>query len=131
MSADRKRAPDPQRIKAIDTGRRGEDAAARLARSRGWTIEARNLRTEAGEADLVCVRQGADGRLGLLIEVKTSADAQSDLVARVDARKQRRLWQIAELLAARLDVVEMQVAVVLCVLESNREELTWRSLSAW
>ena len=32
---------------------------------------------------------------------------------------------------AQLDVVEMQVAVVLCVLEPNREELTWRSLSPW
>ncbi len=131
MTAAGKRQPDPRRVAALDTGRRGEDAAARLARSRGWSNEARNLRTEAGEADLVCVRQGSDGRHGLLIEVKTSADAQTDLVARVDVRKQRRLWQIAELLAARLDVVEMQVVVVLCVLEPNREELTWRSLSAW
>jgi putative endonuclease len=131
VTAEGKIQADPRRLEALDIGRRGEDAAARLARSRGWTVEDRNLRTEAGEADLVCVRQGPDGRHGLLIEVKTSANARSDLVARVDARKQRRLWQIAELLAARLDVVEMQVAVVLCVLEPNREELSWRSLSAW
>lgn len=50
------------------TGRRGEELAVRHLRGRGLTILARNLRTAAGEIDLIA----ADGRAIVFVEVKTA-----------------------------------------------------------
>jgi putative endonuclease len=50
------------------TGRRGEELAVRHLRGRGLTILARNLRTAAGEIDLIA----ADGSTVVFVEVKTS-----------------------------------------------------------
>ena len=73
-------------------GRRGEDAAARLLRRRGYVIVARGHRDNIGEIDLVAV----DGRTVVFVEVKTrtSHDAGHPADA-VDEAKQRRLTRVA------------------------------------
>ena len=59
-------APDPRH----ELGRRGEDAAARHLRQRGWKVLHRNFRApEGGEVDLVC----RDGDTLVFAEVKTRA----------------------------------------------------------
>jgi putative endonuclease len=50
------------------TGRRGEELAAQHLRRRGFTILARNLRTGAGEIDLIAT----DGSTIVFAEVKTT-----------------------------------------------------------
>jgi putative endonuclease len=73
-------------------GQRGERAAARYLRRRGYHIVARGDRHGPGELDLVAV----DGRTVVFVEVKTRADARhghpSDAV---DQAKQRRLTRLA------------------------------------
>ncbi len=92
-------------------GQRGEAAAAKFLKKKGYTILARSDRGRLGEIDLVAV----DGRTLVFVEVKTrrSHDAGHPADA-VDEDKQRRLTRLAltyltrhELLecAARFDVV--------------------------
>jgi putative endonuclease len=92
-------------------GQRGEAAAARFLKKRGYVIVARSDRGRLGEIDLVAV----DGRTVVFVEVKTrrSHDAGHPADA-VDQDKQRRLTRLAltflkrhALLehAARFDVV--------------------------
>ena len=91
--------------------RRGERAAARFLRRRGYKIVARRYRIGRGDLDIVAV----DGRTVVFVEVKTR---QSDLAGHpseaVDAEKQRRLTRLALVYlkrngllecAARFDVV--------------------------
>ena len=73
-------------------GQRGEAAAARYLRRRGYKVLARSDRFGPGELDLVML----DGRTIVFVEVKTreSADAGHPAEA-VDACKQRRLTVLA------------------------------------
>jgi putative endonuclease len=75
------------------TGRRGERAAERFLRRRGWTVLARRWRAAGGEIDLVVARGGAL----VLCEVKTRSDAAAldePLTAAQRARMRRaaRAW---------------------------------------
>jgi putative endonuclease len=73
-------------------GQRGEAAAARFLRRRGYKIVARSSRLRPGELDLVAL----DGRTVVFVEVKTRQSAQSGHPAEaVDAAKQRRLTRLA------------------------------------
>ncbi len=92
-------------------GERGEAAAARFLKRRGYKIVARSLRDRLGELDLVAV----DKRTVVFVEVKTrtSHDAGAPADA-IDANKQARMTRAAlgylkrhRLLshAARFDVV--------------------------
>jgi len=73
-------------------GQRGEDAAARHLRRRGYRIVERSARGPLGEIDLVAL----DGRTVVFVEVKTrrsdAAGAPSDSVT---PDKQRRLTRLA------------------------------------
>jgi putative endonuclease len=73
-------------------GMRGEKAAARFLKRRGYKIVARGVRSRLGELDLVAVQD----RTVVFIEVKTRAgtDAGQPLDA-VTPEKQRRLTQAA------------------------------------
>lgn len=93
-----------------DLGARGERAAARYLRRRGYVIVGRRLRTRLGEIDLIAVQ----GRTVVFVEVKTRRAADADPTEAVDADKQRRLSRLAVAYlkrhglleyAARLDVV--------------------------
>jgi putative endonuclease len=94
------------------TGRRGEQLAAEHLRRLGLEILARNVRTGAGEIDLVA----GDGLRLVFVEVKTTrwvrsaaerpassaAGAAADVLERLGARQRRRLRGLAlEWLRAR------------------------------
>jgi putative endonuclease len=69
-------------------GRSGEDAAVRLLTERGWDILDRNVRTPAGELDLVA----RDGEWTVMVEVKARRSLRLGLPQEaVTAAKQRRL----------------------------------------
>jgi putative endonuclease len=69
-------------------GERGEDAAVRFLKRRGFRILGRRVETRQGEVDIIAV----DGRTIVFVEVKTreSGDAGHPTEA-IDERKQRRL----------------------------------------
>jgi putative endonuclease len=86
---DRRRAtrPDTRRI-----GREGEEVAARYLARRGFTIVARNLRSQLGELDLVA----EDGATLVFVEVKARrGPADVGPQAAVDGRKRARLVRLA------------------------------------
>jgi len=71
---------------------RGEEAAARYLRRRGYRILGRRLRSELGEIDLVAL----DGATVVFVEVKTRQSAAADHPAdTVDRAKQHRLTRLA------------------------------------
>ncbi|MBI2825902.1 MAG: YraN family protein [Planctomycetia bacterium] len=84
-------------------GQRGEAAAARYLRRRGYHIVAHSDRAVLGELDLVAV----DGRTVVFVEVKTreSHDAGHPSDA-VDTDKQRRLSRLALAYLRRHDLLE-------------------------
>lgn len=84
-------------------GRRGEDAAARYLRRKGYTIVARGFRGRHGEIDLIAVT----GRTVVFIEVKTRTDQSAGHPAdAVDERKQRRIVYTALGYLKRHDLLE-------------------------
>ena len=73
-------------------GDRGEDAAARYLKRKGYYILARRLDSPLGELDIVAV----DNRTVVFVEVKTRASSDAGHPAEaVDARKQQRMTQAA------------------------------------
>jgi len=76
-----------------DVQQAGEDAAAGLLASEGWTVLHRNWSLRLGELDIVARR---DGCL-VFVEVKArQAPAYVDPALGVDWRKQRQLRRVAE-----------------------------------
>ncbi|MEO0586643.1 MAG: YraN family protein [Planctomycetota bacterium] len=103
------------------TGRRGEAAAARYLRRRGYRIVGRNVRVAVGEVDLLAIAPG-ERRL-VIVEVKArSAEAAGpEPELRVGAAKRRKLVQVAQALlkqrrfagyAVRFDVVGVDLPPV-------------------
>jgi len=84
-------------------GRRGERAAERYLRKRGYRIVARGERGRLGELDLIAV----DGRTVVFVEVKTrrSHDAGHPSEA-VGAEKQKRLTRLALAYLKRHELIE-------------------------
>jgi putative endonuclease len=73
-------------------GERGEAAAARYLRRKGYTIVARQAREGYGELDLVAVDRG----VVVFVEVKTrGSDLGGHPAEAVDLNKQRRLTRAA------------------------------------
>ena len=73
-------------------GRRGEDAAARFLRRRGYRILERSSRSRPGELDLVAL----DGQTIVFVEVKTRRQSEAGHPAEaVTPDKQRRLTRLA------------------------------------
>ncbi|WKT88823.1 YraN family protein [Microbacterium maritypicum] len=76
-----------------ELGRAGEERAAQHLRGNGYTVLARNWRCAQGEIDIVAAR---DGHLAV-VEVKTRrTTAYGYPFEAIDARKRRRLWQLAQ-----------------------------------
>ena len=84
-------------------GQRGERAAARYLRRRGYRIIARGDRSKWGELDLVAV----DGRTVVFVEVKTrdNQDAGHPVEA-VGTLKQRKLTRLAVTFLKRHGLLE-------------------------
>lgn len=81
-----------------ETGRRGEDAAARHLAARGYRILHRNWRCRLGELDIVA----EDGGTIVFVEVRTrAANGRFGTAAEsVDFRKRRRLAALAQVYLA-------------------------------
>jgi putative endonuclease len=74
------------------TGIRGEEEAARFLTRSGYAILDKNVRTRAGEIDLIA----KEGKTLVFVEVKTRRDLESDPPqAAVHTRKQNRLAKLA------------------------------------
>lgn len=101
-------------------GRRGEELAARYLERRGLTILERNLRTPAGELDIVA----RDGDELVFVEVKTRlGDAETAPDTSVTAAKLERLGRLAEAYVAErgLDDAPWRVDVIGLVLGRGGE----------
>jgi putative endonuclease len=81
-----------ERFPTGSLGQRGENAAARFLKRKGYQILARHVDSPLGELDIIAV----DGRTIVFVEVKTrtSTDAGHPSEA-IDARKQHRMTQSA------------------------------------
>jgi putative endonuclease len=81
-----------ERFAPKSLGRRGEEAAARFLKRKGYRLLARGHDSPLGELDLIAV----DGRTIVFVEVKTrtSTDAGHPVEA-IDPRKERRMTQAA------------------------------------
>jgi Holliday junction resolvase-like predicted endonuclease len=112
------------------TGLRGEAVALAAAEARGWQAWLQRAPIAGGEADLVCVRDGAAGREALLIEVKTST-RPFDHAWRLGPRQARRLWQMAEALAEVHDLTQVTVVLAVVTLGTDSERLRWLELEAY
>ncbi|MCO4761463.1 MAG: YraN family protein [Myxococcales bacterium] len=119
-----------QRRSAHEIGLRGERLVAQQAKAHGWRVQATRLRTAAGEADVFCVRDAVEGRVGLVIEVKT-AEGQWPSTQLVNAARQAKLWRVAGLLAEQEDLAEVGVTVCLVRLLPDKEQVRWVALEAW
>jgi putative endonuclease len=74
------------------TGIKGEEEAARFLTRSGYAILDRNVRTRAGEIDLVA----KEGKTLVFVEVKTRRELEGDPPqAGVHTRKQNRLAKLA------------------------------------
>ena len=74
------------------TGSKGEEAAAGFLARSGYEILDKNVRTRAGEIDLVA----KEGKTLVFVEVKTRRDMEGDPPqAAVNTRKQNRLGKLA------------------------------------
>lgn len=81
-----------ERLGPRPLGQRGEDAAARFLRRRGYRIVDRGCRSKRGEVDLVAL----DGQTVVFVEVKTRTTAEMGVPSEaVDIDKQRRLTRLA------------------------------------
>lgn len=98
-----------------DTGRWGEDIAARALADLEWSVLARNWRCPIGEIDIVA----ADGDEAVIVEVKTRRSVAFGSAAEaVTSRKLARLRRLAAawlenqdrvFAGVRIDVVAVQV----------------------
>ncbi|MDP7070623.1 MAG: YraN family protein [Phycisphaerales bacterium] len=73
--------------------KRGERAARRWMRIRGWRILGRNVRIGRDELDIVAIPRR--GKVLAIVEVKATGGSRSTL-HRVDVPKQRRVARAAE-----------------------------------
>lgn len=99
----------------IETGRRGEDAAAAFLTRIGMDVEDRNWRSAAGEIDIVA----RDGGTLVIVEVKTRRSERAGTAEdAVSLAKQRRIVRLAREYqashrdapeAVRFDVVAIRV----------------------
>jgi putative endonuclease len=73
-------------------GNRSERAAERFLKKQGFRIIARNVRSSAGELDLVA----ADGQMLVFIEVRSTERPENERpAASIDRAKQERLTRLA------------------------------------
>ena len=99
-----------------EEGRRGEAAAARHLRRRGWTILAARHRAAGGELDLVAAR----GDVVAICEVKARGDREA-LTEPVTAAQRDRIRRAAEAyVAARPELAERTVRLDLLAVRLGR-----------
>lgn len=104
----------------LEFGKRGENAAARYLKGRGYEILDRNWTCPAGEADIVA----EDAGTLVFIEVKTRSNIDKGFPAEaVDARKRSRYEKIAAWYLKESELVDIPVRfdiVALLVVAEDR-----------
>jgi len=116
---------------SLNTGARGERAAAKYLKRHGFPILARNLRTRYGEIDLLA--QAPDGRTIVVVEVKTS-HRKGELTAgdelapevRVNHAKQHKLTALAGQVVRRYKLEDRPIrfdVIGVCFLSDGRVDL--------
>ena len=91
------------RRQAIPLGLRGEFAAAKFLRRRGYRVVSHGQRIRGGELDIIAV----DGQTIVFVEVKTRRQADDAHPANaVDDEKQRRITDLALRFLKRHDLLE-------------------------
>lgn len=102
------------RLERSSLGRRGERAAARFLKRKGYRIIGRNVRLRRGEIDLIAL--APDRRTIVIVEVKTRRDATISPQLSVTAAKERTLVALTDELIAmnrwrdrpvRIDIVDV------------------------
>jgi putative endonuclease len=97
-------------------GRRGERAAARHLRRRGWTVLTTGWRAAGGEIDLVAARGGVLA----LCEVKARSDPEA-LLEPLTAAQRTRMRRAAEaFVASRPDLAALQPRLDLLTVRLGR-----------
>jgi putative endonuclease len=88
-------------------GARGEAAAARYLKRKGYKIVARGQRNRLGEIDLIAVDLAPTRRSVVFVEVKTRTSDQAGRPDEaVDGRKQRKLTRVCLAYLKRHDLLE-------------------------
>ena len=107
------------------TGIKGEEEAARFLARCGYAILDKNVRTRAGEIDLVA----KEGKTLVFVEVKTRREEDSP-EASVTPQKQRRLGRLAQhyLKWKRLGEVRCRFDVVAVTLDAQERVKAIRHL---
>ncbi len=80
-------------LRRSTTGHRGERAAAKMLKKKGYRLMARNLRNRFGEIDILAL--APDNKTVVIVEVKAAQDPDTLPELRVDHHKQRRLTTLA------------------------------------
>lgn len=94
-----------QWLRPRSLGERGEAAAARFLKRKGYTMVARAARDKSGEIDIVAV----DRRVVVFVEVKTrDSHIAGHPADAVDEEKQRRLTRLALRYLKRHDLLEQR-----------------------
>jgi putative endonuclease len=106
-------------------GRDGEAQATAFLRARGFTILAQNVRSHAGEIDLVAL----DGEVLVFCEIRTRrTGAQGGALESVTPAKQRQVVRVAEHFLARhprLAARPIRFDVVAIDRRDDAVEITW------
>jgi putative endonuclease len=86
------------KMSCVEKGHRGEDLAVDFLFTKGYRILTRNWRIKAGEIDIIA----QDGDMLVFCEVKSRSSTRFGTGAEaVDARKQRKIVQVATLYLQR------------------------------
>ena len=78
-------------------GDRGENAAARFLRGKGFTIITRNYRVDSGEVDIIA----RDGKTLVFVEVKTRQSDEPRPESQVNSEKMHQITKAAKVYISR------------------------------
>jgi putative endonuclease len=107
----------------VETGRRGEDAAAKYLAEQGYAVRHRNWRCRSGELDIVAEKDGV--LVFVEVRARRAASRYGTAAESVDARKQRQLHGVAQvyLAANGLEGRLLRFDVIACTLSDPPERI--------
>jgi putative endonuclease len=108
----------------VETGKRGEEAAAKYLAQQGYAVRHRNWRCRSGELDIVAMKDGV--LVFVEVRARRAASRYGTAAESVDARKQRQLHGVAQVYVAANGWKEqaMRFDVIACTItEPDRIEL--------
>jgi putative endonuclease len=104
----------------LPLGRRGERAAEKYLKRKGYRIVARNFRAAGAEIDLVAI----DGETLVFVEVKTRRSRTSGAPEEaVDERKQLRMRRAAEVFLARYRAGDKELRFDVVAVDASSKRL--------